>query len=268
MTANAKSASKSSMIPKSSQHQEVSKNRAPECAARPTPPSIFSALCAKYFSLTLRGLAIKSRPADVHAPHLPPTTTVILPEMPEVLPQQQQCPRGPANDLHRAAIDGSIQRTVALLSRGSLDINQGAPDGVTALMLGAAQGHVSIVRILLNKGADVSSVTDIGSTALHFAAENGHLAVTMLLVEMGADLDAMCSSGPTPLYLAAEQGHEEVVAALIDAGVNCNTRLLDGDTPLSAAAASGHWKAVRVLLHRPSLWNWPYAQVTRRWCAS
>lgn len=60
-------------------------------------------------------------------------------------------PRGPRNELHLATRAGSIERTVALLSDGSVDIDQGTPEGYTPLMLTTANGHVHIVRILLNK---------------------------------------------------------------------------------------------------------------------
>lgn len=74
-------------------------------------------------------------------------------------PVRQQGPRGGGdwNDLHRAKHAGLIKSTVALLSRGEVDINQcSAEKGGTALLVVAAvRGYLSIVRILLNKEADV-----------------------------------------------------------------------------------------------------------------
>ena len=90
--------------------------------------------------------------------------------MPTAPSPQWRRPRGPVNDLHVAAHDGSIERTVALLGKGSLDINQGIeggakrrnlllPPGATPLMIAAWKGHSSIVRILLSTGANTSIVT-------------------------------------------------------------------------------------------------------------
>lgn len=42
-------------------------------------------------------------------------------------------PRGPEYELHYAARDGSIERTRALLSRGSIDIDERDPTGWTPL---------------------------------------------------------------------------------------------------------------------------------------
>ncbi len=75
------------------------------------------------------------------------------------------------NGLHQAARAGSTERTLALLSSGSIDINQGSPQGVTPLMVAALKGYASIVRILLNHKADVSLIDDEdGCTALHMSA--------------------------------------------------------------------------------------------------
>ena len=42
----------------------------------------------------------------------------------------RQWPRGPFNDLHAAAMRGSVKRTLEVLSRGAVDINLG--EGVRA----------------------------------------------------------------------------------------------------------------------------------------
>ena len=165
-------------------------------------------------------------------------------------PPPQQWPRGPTNDLHKAAKDGSVKRAVALLSRGSsLDINQGTPDGFTALMVGAVRGYSSIVRILLNKGADTSVATDTGITALNFSAAHGHRDASALLIEAGADLQSRTSEGFTPLHQAAQNGHWEVVTALVNAGADLEATCSGDLTPLHVAAHEGHWEVVTALVN-------------------
>lgn len=152
--------------------------------------------------------------------------------------------------LHRAAILGSKEKTVVILSHGSIDINQQAePAGCTPLMFAARGGHSPVVRVLLNKGANLSIIEfDDGSTALHFSAEEGHFAVTAMLVGAGADLEAV-SKGSTPLCAAAMRGQREVMRALIAAGADPDSRAAaDGETPLFAAAGKGHVLAVKELL--------------------
>lgn len=165
---------------------------------------------------------------------------------------QQQWPRGPENDLHKAALFGSNARIRALLASSMIDVNLGDPNGWTPLMCAAHQGHSTAARILLSNGANVSPEGDGDSTALLFAAENGHAAVTKILLDTGAadPVAARACDGSTPLHLAAAGGHSEVMRALIEAGAGAssNSRRLDGATPLYLSAESGHLGATKILL--------------------
>lgn len=58
--------------------------------------------------------------------------------------------------------------------------------GDTALMWAAVAGHVDVVRLLIEAGADVRAVDDEGVTALHLARANGHTEVAAALLAAGA----------------------------------------------------------------------------------
>ena len=127
--------------------------------------------------------------------------------------------------------------------------------GRTLLSFAAGEGHDDIVRLLLEKGAEIE-VKDWNYhyTPLSGAAMNGHEAVVKLLLEKGAEIevkDRVYSF--TPLLWAAENGHEAVVKLLLEKGAE--TEVKDGkysNTPLSWAAENGHKAVVKLLLEKGS----------------
>lgn len=68
------------------------------------------------------------------------------------------------------------------------DVNIADEDGFTALMIAAAEGKCSVVKLLLEKGADSTKQTvELKSIALHFAAKYGNVDVMQLLLEYNPD---------------------------------------------------------------------------------
>jgi ankyrin repeat protein len=74
-----------------------------------------------------------------------------------------------------------------------------------------------------------------GGTPLHWAAESGHLEVVALLLEKGANVNAQNQHGETPLHRAAWDGHLEVVRLLLAKGTNVEAKDRDGLCPLAVA---------------------------------
>jgi ankyrin repeat protein len=96
----------------------------------------------------------------------------------------------PLTSLLTAAGRGDIPTTIAVLDAHPDLVNQRGALGDsglrTALHFGV--GHEAVVRALLERGAD-PNIRDEGDHAypLHFAAERGHLTIVELLVQHGAD---------------------------------------------------------------------------------
>ena len=91
--------------------------------------------------------------------------------------------------MHYAAFLGNVDAVKILLIEDKSNVN--AVDGYdwTPLHMGAFHGHVDILKVLLQNGADVNAVHWTGSTALHFTAECGHVHCTRLLLCFGAEID-------------------------------------------------------------------------------
>lgn len=58
----------------------------------------------------------------------------------------------------------------------------------TPLMEAAQEGHVDIVKFLIQRGANVHATTNTGDTALTFACASGHTLIADILLHCGADL--------------------------------------------------------------------------------
>lgn len=84
---------------------------------------------------------------------------------------------------------GGFLEVADFLIKAGADIELGAS---TPLMEAAQEGHLDLVRYLLESNADVHAQTQTGDTALTYACENGHTDVADLLLQFGADLVSLC----------------------------------------------------------------------------
>ncbi|KAJ7935096.1 ankyrin repeat-containing domain protein [Mycena leptocephala] len=105
----------------------------------------------------------------------------------------------------------------------------------TALTCAVANGHLELVRRLLENGADIH--TD----ALVYASKKGQKDALDILLESGVNLKA---GGGEALTAASQQGRVDIVQLLLDRGVDVNS--CEG-MAFVAAAYCGHVDVVRLL---------------------
>ena len=86
------------------------------------------------------------------------------------------------------------------------DVNRNTP-----LMCAAGYGHMDVVQVLLEGGADAERGNAYQRTALHAAAWYGYLEVCRLLLDWGAKVDPVDKWKTTPLHDAARKGSLSVV---------------------------------------------------------
>jgi ankyrin repeat protein len=140
--------------------------------------------------------------------------------------------------LHWAYFSGSRAVIEALLEAGA---DPTLPDDVlrcTPRAFGicwpASEGWVSKVRQRLTDDSALVNIMDAGRAPLHLAAKGGHLGVVKLLIEAGADVNLRDAEGKTALDLAGERpdqaGCIKVVAWLRDRGPRGREDMADDTT--------------------------------------
>lgn len=124
--------------------------------------------------------------------------------------------------LMRAASQGHVKVMTLLLQKGA-DVNAADNDKLTALMQMVSSGAgndnaVATVKFLLAHGARVNAEHDGENAPLHAACQGGNLQMVKLLLAAGAKVNAKNADGQTPLQLAKEGKYAEIIKALVAAG--------------------------------------------------
>ena len=141
--------------------------------------------------------------------------------------------------IHEAARQGHIVILQMLLETGAEINKQAERTQLTALHFAAAQGNMEMLNLLLSKGANVHIRSITGGTALHVAARFSRVAIIKALIVSGSDVLATTNEGNTSLHIAAMYASSEIVMALLEGKAEPNeTRPADGATPLHCAVTS------------------------------
>jgi uncharacterized protein len=150
--------------------------------------------------------------------------------------------QGAPVDLFEASALGLLDQASQLLERRPEDINVYGRDGFQPLGLASFFGHTDLVRLFLDKGANVNTASRNTQrvTPLHSAVAGQHLEITKSLLHQGADVNAVQEGGFTPLHGAAQNGQLEILELLLAAGADPRTPTDDGKTSFEIASEAGH----------------------------
>ena len=142
---------------------------------------------------------------------------------------------GSNEDLREAVKKGDVKKAEKLLNGGA-DTNtryteKEAPmcGGETPLIMASNLGYTKMVELLLSKGAD-PNVTNEGFSALQYAVQ-GHIEIVRMLVEKGAEINKADPNGYYPIHHAASHGSIEIVKYLLSKGAIANVKGFNGETP-------------------------------------
>lgn len=150
-----------------------------------------------------------------------------------------------------AARDGDRTTAIALLRKGSEDLNAKLPDGTSALHWAVRSDDSELVSLLLQGKADANAADPDGVTPLAIGCTNVNAEIVRKLLAAGADPDLADRAGFTPLMLAVGRPQSENVRILLDAGAKVDARENGAqETALMMAVRQDNAAAVRLLLER------------------
>jgi ankyrin repeat protein len=124
----------------------------------------------------------------------------------------------------------------------------------------ALQGAEPVrIRELLAAGANVNARNVLGGNALHVAANyRGDVEVMRMILDKGADVNAVNGDGHTPLLLALRHGHYRhegkgerllaVAGLLLSRGASAKIAGASGELPVSAAMDPPNLPLIRLLI--------------------
>jgi len=153
-----------------------------------------------------------------------------------------------SHSLVDAAAGGEYAKVYNLLSNGASP--NSTYQGTPALLWGSEKGHLNVVELLINKGADVNKKdASTNMTALMVAASEGHEKIVNLLVGSGADIHMKDRNHhATALMSASEYGYTKIAKLLLNKGASVNAKNNVGYTPLSLAISNGHFNTTKLLV--------------------
>lgn len=139
-------------------------------------------------------------------------------------------------DIVKATQYGIFERCKELVEAG-YDVRQPDRENVSLLHWAAINNRLELVKFYISKGAVIDQLGgDLNSTPLHWAIRQGHLPMVILLLQHGADPTLIDGEGFSSIHLAVLFQHMPIIAYLISKGQSVNMTDVNGQTPLMLSA--------------------------------
>uniref|UniRef100_H2YGF2 Palmitoyltransferase n=1 Tax=Ciona savignyi TaxID=51511 RepID=H2YGF2_CIOSA len=135
-------------------------------------------------------------------------------------------------DIVKATQYGVISRCRDLVE-GGYDVRTHDDDNITLLHWAAINNRLELARYYISMGAVVDVLGgDLLATPLHWAIREGHLSMVVLLLQAGADSGIRDAEGCAAIHVAVQCSHTSIVAYLVAKGTDPNLYDANGKTPL------------------------------------
>lgn len=117
----------------------------------------------------------------------------------------------------------------------------------SAILFAANNGHLDLLKALVDVGANIEDRSNNWKTPLNWAATWGHLSCVEYLVSAGANISSYDVKGITPLMAATQKGSIDIVEFLLDHGADPLTKNVFNGTALSIAQIQNNTQLISLL---------------------
>eukprot|EP01038_Epipyxis_sp_PR26KG_P010837 gene10837-14548_t len=154
----------------------------------------------------------------------------------------------------QSGIDTFFSQLLDTLENNGFGFNYVDITGSTFLIDASRYGRVSMVKMLLARGARANFQRSDGFCAITIAAMYGHLSVVDAIVQHNPDsLYTENALGDTLLMIAIQYHHSELAKYLIEKGCDINKPNHDSTTPMMIASFVGDLKTAEILMSNKKL---------------
>lgn len=142
-----------------------------------------------------------------------------------------------AADFHNLIRNGELEKVRRSLADDDVLANMADEIGMSPLHIAVINGHLRIVNVLINAGAEVNASDRLKQmTPLHYAAFYNYPRIMLFLLSRRADHSMADSGGNLPLHFAVANGCYSTTDILLQHRANPDCLNQNWQTPLHLAA--------------------------------
>lgn len=154
--------------------------------------------------------------------------------------------------LHCAVIANDATMVKYLLEHGA-DLERSDSCGDNPLLVALLERNEDMAGILLDWGANVEATDDENWRPLHYAAAHGHTKLTHRLLNSGCEPEPQNDEGETPFFFACDNNYTEIIDLFFDRGIgNVTIQSSRGTTYAHVTALTGRQDVLEKLLQMDS----------------
>ena len=149
-------------------------------------------------------------------------------------------------DVFEIARKGTIDQAKEVIKTNPNAFKVINSDGYPPLILACYRGNIEVAKFLIDNVKDIDYNTGMG-TALMGAIFKDQIELIKLLLNKKANVDAQDANGGTALMLAVQGANQEIIKLLLERKANKAIKNNDGKTAFEIAVFAGNEAIINLL---------------------